>query len=174
MKDKKYFDSKEAEDMNKLTNFNNKVLHLNQLGETPYKHWTDASGYTRDERYFNMELKERNQTLKQDENGNYYIEGTTNKGTTYTASTLYIEQHKLCSMMLDYITEGKEPIYINFLQNGVIVFNLSKLKRRPVTENKKIHSKGYGQMEIGTREGLWLTDAAIYDNNFTLIQRPAA
>ena len=81
-------------------------------------------------------------------------------------------------MMLDYVTLHQEPIYINFLKDGVVVvFNLSKLKRRPFSESKTIKSRGYGKMEIGQREGLYLSDATIYkmDNNNTyqLIKRPA-
>lgn len=73
-------------------------------------------------------------------------------GNTYTASTIYIEQHKVCSMLLDYVALNYEPIYINFLDNCIIVYNLSRLKHRPISEVKKIKSLGYDKMEIGTRE----------------------
>ena len=170
--DKEFFEKSEIDCYTKLVKFNDNVLKLNDLGQTPTKYHTDASGITATSRYFNLELKNRNQTIKQDESSEYYIEGTTSTGKQYTANTIFIEQHKVCSMLLDYITYNQEPIYINFLNNGIVVFNLAKLKTRPETEHKKIHSKGYGKIEIGDREGLSLKDATIYDNNYNLIKRP--
>ena len=171
-KDKDFFNENEKKCWEKLQVFNDNVLHIKDLGRTPTKHWTDASGHTADSRYINMELKNRNQIIYVDDNSNYIASGSTDKGNSYTADSLYIEQHKVCSMMLDWVCLGYEPIYINFLNDCIVVYNLSKLKRRPITEPKKIHSKGYGKMEIGTREGLFLTDATIYDYNYNLIKRP--
>lgn len=172
MKDENFFTESEKKCWEKLKDFNEHVLHIQDLGTTPKKHWTDASGNTADSRYFNMELKNRNQVIYVDDNSEYIASGTTDKGNTYIADNLYIEQHKVCSMLLDWICLGYEPIYINFLENCIVVYNLSRLKRRPIPEPKKIHSKGYGKMEIGTREGLFLTDATIYDYQYNLIKRP--
>lgn len=177
MKNENYFNVTENTDYIKLTVFNEQILHLNQIGQTPHKYHTDASGYTSTSRYFNMELKDRDVELVLTESGDYIIKGTSQYGKPYTANTLFIEQHKISSMMLDYVTLHQEPIYINFLKDGVVVvFNLSKLKRRPFSESKTIKSRGYNKMEIGQREGLYLTDATIYkmDNNNTyqLIKRP--
>lgn len=176
-KNKEFFDEKESNDFNKLTEFNNQVLHLEEFGETPYSHWTDASGYTVDGRYFNIEIKDRNLDLYENEKGEYFVKGTTQFGKEYYADTIYIEQHKVSSMLMDYIGNKYEPIYINFLNDGiVVVYNLSRLKKRPNTERKTIKSKGYNKMEIGAREGLFLSDATIYkmDENkkYTLIKRP--
>lgn len=177
MKNKEYFDEKESNDFIKLTEFNNQVLHLEDFGATPYTHWTDASGYTATCRYFNIEVKDRNQDLFINEQGEYFVKGTSQFGKEYYADNLYIEQHKVSSMMMDYICCGYEPIYINFLNDGVVVvYNLSRLNKRPATENKKIKSKGYNKMEIGTREGLFLSDATIFkkdeNNIYRIIQKP--
>ena len=176
MKDKKYFDTKENTDFIKLTVLNDQILHLNNLGQTPYLHHTDASGYTSTSRYLSMELKDRDVELIE-QNGEYYIQGTSQYGKSYSANTLYIEQHKVSAMLLDYITLGYEPIYINFLKGGyVVVYNLARLRTRPHSEAKTIKSRGYNKMEIGQREGLYLTDATIYkmdeNNQYRLIKRP--
>lgn len=170
---KEYFNETEKTDYELLEEFNNNTLHLSQLGQTPTKHHTDASGYTATSRYFNLELKQRNQEIRINENGEFYIKGYKDDGTEYNCDGVYIEQHKVCSMLLDWICYGYEPIYINFLKNGIVVYNLSKLKKRPEPQRRKIQSRGYGKMEIGTRENLYLTDATIYDNNFRLIKKPS-
>lgn len=169
---KEYFNTTEKTDFEELMLFNEQILNLNQLGKTPEKHWTDASGYTTTNRYLNMELKERNQELRVNEKGDYYIHGWKDNGSEYDCYGEYIEQHKVCDMLLDYVVYGYEPIYINFLNNAIIVYNLSRLKHRPVPMKQKIHSRGYGKMEIGTREDLSLKDATIYDINYKLLKLP--
>lgn len=161
---KEYFNSTETEGWNKLVELNNEILHLNDLGRTPSKYHTDASGVTCTSRCFNIELKDRNLTIINN-NGEYSISGVSQYNKPYTATTIYIEQHKVCDILLDYVVYGYDPIYINFVSNGVIIFNLSNLSVRPIKENKKIKSKGYEKIEIGTREGLDLKDATIYMKN---------
>lgn len=68
-----YFKKVENDDYQKLIHFNEEALNLRQLGETPVKHHTDASGYTSTSRYFNIELKDRNQELRINDKGEYYI-----------------------------------------------------------------------------------------------------
>ena len=98
--------------------------------------------------------------------------GYKDDGKEYDCYGEYIEQHKVCSMLLDYVVYGYEPIYINFLRNGIVVYNLARLKHRPVQTHQKIRSKGYGKMEIGTREDLSLKDATIYDTNYKIVKMP--
>jgi hypothetical protein len=66
-------------------------------------------------------------------------------------------------MLLDNIN-GLEPLYINFLDDGtVIIFNLNKLKKRPVKSGTmNIKSKGYKKFEVAKRQFLYISDAAIY------------
>lgn len=175
-KNKEYFASKEDEDFAKLTEFNEQIMHLSNLGRTPYLHYTDASGYTKNNTYINIEHKDRDCELIE-ENGEYKIKGISQNGTPYTATTLYIEQHKVCDMMLDWVSLDYVPVYINYLKDGVvIVHKLNRLKKRPYVERKKIKSRGYDKMEIGYREGLYLTDATIYkkdeNNQYQMINKP--
>lgn len=69
--------------------------------------------------------------------------------------------------------EGLTPLYINFLQDGyIIIFNLANLKKRPEkSTTKNIKSKGYNKFEMAKRQGLYLSDAAIYNKDFKLIKR---
>lgn len=128
-------------------------------------------GHTADSRYFNMELKNRQQRLMVDFNNDFVILGNKD-GKQYTCNTLYIEPHKVADMLLDYICLGLEPIYINFLDEHIIVFNLAKLKYRPEKEYGEFYSRGYRKKEKGYRELLRLEDATIYDYNYNIIKRP--
>ena len=171
MKNQNYALEKEKNDYLLLEGFND-YLNLKELGRCPDKHTTDASGYTSDGRYANIELKQRTQTITD----NLVISGLTTDGKTYTADTIYIEAHKCGDMLLDYVCEDKIPLYINFLNDGyVILFNLSKLKHRPSKIGKKIYSKLYNGFELAKREELRIEDAWIYrfkNNTYELIQKP--
>lgn len=160
-----YAFKKEDEDYILLKDFN-KVLKLSDLGQTPKYSTSDASG-TSLNRYINIELKRRNQTLTKD----FKI-----SGETYTADTVYLESHKAGDMLLDFVCEDKIPLYINFLNDGyVLLFNLSKLKHRPKKVCKKIYSKLYQGFELAKREELLVSDAWIYqriNNKYKLIQKP--
>lgn len=166
--DKKYFEENEEEDLKKLIDFNEKAHIFYSITPSKVKHHTDASGYTAD-RYFNIELKNRNQILLSDGR----ISGCSQTGKEYIDETIFIEDHKLSDMLLDWLTMGLEPLYFNFLANGwVMIYNLSKLTIRPKKYlNMKINSKGYKSMEFGNRQGLYIKDAAIYDSNYNLIKK---
>lgn len=171
MKNTNYTLKQEENDYILLEGFNS-YLNLKELGRCPEKHTTDASGYTTDGRYINIELKQRKQTIT----NNLTISGLTTEGKVYTASTIYIEAHKIGDMLLDYVCEDKIPLYINFLEDGyVILFNLTKLKQRPNKVAKRIYSKLYQGFELAKREELRIEDAWIYqlkNNNYELIHKP--
>ena len=151
-----YAFKKEDEDYILLKDFN-KVLKLTELGKCPEKYTTDASGYTTDGRYLNIELKSRDIDIN-------------------TFSSLFIEAHKAGDMLLDYVCEDKIPLYINFLNNGyVVLYNLSRLKHRPKKVFKKAYSKLYEGFELSKREELLVSDAWIYqkiNNEYKLIHKP--
>ena len=166
-KDKEYFENNEEQDLKKLIEFNEKAHIFEHIKESEIKHYSDATGYSAD-RIFNIELKNRNQVLLT----NGKISGCTQGGKSYIDDDLFIEDHKAADLLMDYIAYGLEPLYINFLNNCVLIFNLSKLSIRPKKHlNLKINSKGYRTMEFGNRQGLYLKDAAIYDSNYNLIKR---
>lgn len=169
---KEFAKENEKSDFELLTQFND-YLKLVELGQCPEKWHSDASGYTRDGRYINIELKQRNQVLLK----NLTISGCTKEGKSYTGRTIYAEAHKCGDMLLDYCCEQKEPLYINFLLNDVvIVFNLAKLRYRPTKVSKRIYSSLYEGFELAKREELLLEDAFIYkkdeNNEYKLIHRP--
>jgi len=129
------FEISEEKCWEQLEEFNEEYHLFNEIKRTPVKYHTDGTGYTINKlgeiRYFNIELKSRNQILL--DSG--VISGTTEKGG-YTGDTIMIESHKVADMLLDNIN-GLEPLYINFLDDGtVIIFNLSKLKTCQVRNNE--------------------------------------
>lgn len=176
MKNTDFAKNEEKRDYELMVDFNS-ILGLRELGRTPEKHTTDASGYTTDGRYLNIELKSRNMRLL---NGGTKVLGTSTSkdGRTYhyTADTLYIEAHKAGDMYLDYQIKDEIPMYINFLEDDVVVvFNLTRLKKRPKTIIKKIWSELYQAFELAKRELLSLDDAWIYqkiNNEYRLIKKP--
>ena len=153
---KEYGKTNENLDYEMLQNFNT-VLKLKDLGRTPELYHTDASGYSNSNKYINIELKRRNVNIN-------------------TYKTLYIEAHKAGDLLLDFVIEGKIPLYINFLQDGhVVVFNLAELKHRPEKIAKRIESKLYEGFELAKREELLIEDAWIYkleNNQYKLIHKP--
>lgn len=166
-KNKEYFDTNEEQDLKRLIEFNEHVHIFEHIKPTEIKHYSDATGYSAD-RLFNIELKNRNQVLL----NNGKISGCTQNGKGYIDDDLFIEDHKIADLLVDYIAQGLEPLYINFLENAIVIFNLSKLTVRPKKHlNLKINSKGYRTMEFGNRQGLYIIDAAIYDLNYNLIKR---
>lgn len=163
-----YFEENEKNDLKKLFELNEKAHIFSSITPSKEKHYTDATGFTAD-RLFNIELKNRNQILLRDGR----ISGCSQSGKDYIDETIFIEDHKLSDMLLDWLCNGLEPLYINFLSNGwIIIYNLSKLTVRPKKYlNMKINSKGYRSMEFGNRQGLYLIDAAVYDDKYNLIKR---
>ena len=152
---KEYGKTNENLDFEMLEHFNS-LLKLKDLGRCPEMYHTDASGYSNN-KYINIELKRRSVNLN-------------------TYKTLYIEAHKAGDLLLDYVIEGKIPLYINFLQDGhVVVFNLAELKHRPEKIAKRIESKLYEGFELAKREELLIEDAWIYkleNNQYKLIHKP--
>ena len=171
-KNELFFSKTEKADWELLQAFNEHTHIFDELQQTEDKYHTDGTGYTTtgigEARYWNIELKNRNLILLED----WRISGCTDKGKEFVDDTLFIESHKVADMVLDTIN-GVEPIYVNFLANGyTAIFNLSKLTMRPKkTATMNIKSKGYNKFEVSKRQGLYLKDAAIWDNNYRLIKR---
>lgn len=171
-KNEEFANKQELTDFEKYEDFN-QYLKLVELGKCPKGFYVDASGVTRDGRYINAELKDRNQVLMPDL---LTISGVTKDGKTYTANTVYSEQHKIGDMLLDWVCLGREPLYVNFLNDDVIVlFNICKLKIRPNIVKKRIWSELYQGFEIAEREELDTRDAWIYkkiNNEWKMIRKP--
>lgn len=161
---------KEDEGWEKLESFNT-LLQLRELGRTPRNYPNgDASGYTSVGDYVNIEIKVRDFNY---EDG--ILSGETSEGKTYTADTLFIETHKCGDMLLDYVVEGKIPLYVNFIGDYAFVYNLSRLKKRPKQVTKKIWSKLYQGFELSKRQELPISEAYIYkliENKWFMIKKP--
>lgn len=171
MSNEKFFSENESNDWELLLDLNEKTHIFDELTPSIRKHHTDGTGYTITKlgttKEWNIELKSRNLILT--DNGK--ISGCTDKGA-FIDDTIFIESHKAADMFFDQI-EGLIPLYVNFLADGsTVIYNLSNLKKRPVkTGTMNIRSKGYNKFEIAKRQGLFLSDAAIFDKDGNLIKR---
>lgn len=141
----------EEDDFKLLTMFNSK-LKLRELGRTPEKYPTDASGYTMDGRYVELELKKRNINVN-------------------TFNTIIIEPYKL-----QYAQEHTNSIqlYVNFTNDDhIIVFNLKHIKQPNKTEYN-IPSKLYERTKKSFRYELPIEIAWIYkkqNNQYECIKK---
>lgn len=166
----KYFDQSEDKCFELLTNFNQKTNLFNKIERQEMKSAIDVMATGKNEKECAIELKFRENYDLISEDNNYYIQN--NKG--FKDAKLFIENHKLCALLLDYIYLSKSPLYINFYRNGMTtIHNVAKLKQKPeITQEMNIKSKGYGKMEIAKRYLLPLSDCHIYDNNSKLVHKP--
>lgn len=152
------FNSQEDHDYQRLLDLNSSKHWFKHLDRLPPKSHADASGTTTDGRKVIIELKSRNMTITDD---NSHLIANTRDGGQCVVETVYIEGHKIASLLLDQLDDFV-PLYINFLNNGIVIFNLSKLKKRPREEvMRNVYSKGYMNWEEAKRQGLWIEDGAI-------------
>lgn len=163
MKNTKFFDAAELVCIGLFEKFNEEVLHLSNTGATPQYFDFDASG-TSQSRTFAIELKRRFLSLTDDmsqmldqKNGNLYQD-------------LMIEDHKVSELLVHSITGSCVPLYINFLENAVLVYNLQRITTARRTRTK-VKSNGYQSFELGTRYYLSLDDCWIYREN-KLVKSP--
>lgn len=157
-KDNAYFEEQERICHEKFTEWQDKTNFFDNTERMKKYHWSDESGTTNNTD-FNIELKNRDQILCQSGR----VSGTSKNGGVYKEDTLIIEAHKVADLLYDWIENGIEPLYMNFLENDVtIVFNLRKLKHPKKKRYDTIQSKGYGSKEADYRFHLPLKDAAIY------------
>lgn len=89
--------------------------------------------------------------------------------------TLFIEDYKFASLMLEYIINKREPLYVNILHDAIVIFNLNKLKHKPNFKIYNIKSEGYEVNQLQERRyQLSFDDAVIYkkeNNTYKLIQK---
>lgn len=151
MSNNRYFNQNEATDYQKLLAFNDAVGIFQELIPIDgCKHY-DASGVTIDGRTARIELKTRNNNIRQ-------YDG------------LFIEDHKVSNLHFDYLAFGDEPIYLNFCNDGIALFNLEQICIRPKINISRTKSNGYECYEYNSRNDLSPDDATVYDNNYNLIQ----
>jgi hypothetical protein len=171
MLDKKYFDDSENRCWELFQRFNDEKLHLSEVGRTEYCYDFDASGVTSLNEKVGIELKKRNLVLLSGDSS-LSVSGESRNGT-FRTDTIYLEEVKMAELAVAHWSQGFIPLYVNFLSNAVVVFNLLKM-RHIGDERTKVHSHGYQSFEIAKRFTLPLSEAWIYnnDNIYTLIHKP--
>lgn len=138
-----YFKTNEKTDLQLLYEFNEEHKFFDSITQTKEKEQFDAIAWHKT-RTFAIELKHR------------FIPISRYK-------TLFIEDYKLAALMLEYIINKREPLYINFLHDAIVIFNLNKLSIKPKMTIKDIKSEGYEHIQKQERRfELNLKDAVIY------------
>ena len=144
---KDYFETNEKNDLQLLYEFNYNTKLFQSIKPTEEKSQIDAIGKHKN-REFAIELKHRFINL-----GKY--------------KSIMIEDYKFSGLMLEYIINHREPLYVNFLADGtVVIFNLNKLSTMPKMRITDIKSEGYDKMQCQERRYLLdIKDAVIYKDN---------
>ena len=149
---KEYFDMNEKQDLQQLYEFNT-VKHLfDSIKPSEEKAQIDATAKHKN-REFAVEIKHRLTPVSR-------------------YKTIMIEDYKYLELMLAYQFSGLEPLYINFLNDAVVIFNLNKLKSKPKLKILDIESKGYDKTQkLERRYYLDINDAVIYDWKWKTMQQ---
>ena len=123
---KTYFQTNETNDLQLLYELNEHEHWFDSIHPTKEKSQIDAIAKHKNRR-FGIELKRRYVQLK-------------------TYKTIMIEPYKYLELIFEYIFNGLEPLYINFLHDAVVIFNLNKIKHKPNFTVHNIKSQGYEVM----------------------------
>ena len=150
--DRGYFAHNEANDMLLLRKLSTDVGLFSTVGECEKYACADASGVTKDGKIAIVELKNR-----------------------------YNEIQDFGDILLEHITKGHIPLYINFFTVGGVTKHAAVWNLLNVTDFKyyariRIHSNGYQSDENRERFGLLYQDAWIYEitednKKFKLLKR---
>ena len=158
--DRGYFDDNETQDMLLLRKLSTDVGMSTTVGECEKYACADASGITKDGRIAIVELKNRYNEIQD-------------------FGDIFIESKKVAYLLLQHITKGHIPLYINFFTvDGVTkhaaVWNLLNVTDFKYYARIRTHSSGYQSYEHRERFGLLYSDAWIYeireDNKFKLLK----
>ena len=159
--DRGYFDDNETQDMLLLRKLSTDVGMFSTVGECEKYACADASGITKDGRIAIVELKNRYNEIQD-------------------FGDIFIESKKVAYLLLQNITKGHIPLYINFftvdgITKHAAVWNLLNVTDFKYYSRIRTHSKGYQSDEHRERFGLLYSDAWIYevrdDNKFKLLKR---
>ena len=159
--DRVYFDDNETQDMLLLRKLSTDVGMFTTVGECEKYACTDASGITKDGKIAIVELKNRYNEIQD-------------------FGDIFIESKKVAYLLLEHITKGHIPLYINFftvdgITKHAAVWNLLNVTDFKYYSRIRTHSRGYESDEHRERFGLLYSDAWIYeireDNKFKLLKR---
>ena len=159
--DRGYFDDNETQDMLLLRKLSTDVGMFTKVGECEKYACADASGITKEGKIAIVELKNRYNEIQD-------------------FGDIFIESKKVAYLLLEHITNGHIPLYINFftvdgITKHAAVWNLLNVTDFKYYSRIRTHSRGYQSDEHRERFGLLYRDAWIYeirdDNKFKLLKR---
>ena len=159
--DRVYFDENETQDMLLFRKLSTDVGMFSKVGECEKYACADASGITKDGKVAIVELKNRYNEIQD-------------------FGDIFIESKKVAYLLLENITKGHIPLYINFftvdgITKHAAVWNLLNVTDFKYYSRIRTHSRGYQSDEHRERFGLLYSDAWIYeireDNRFKLLKR---
>ena len=141
-----YFKDNEKQDLQLLYEFNYQTKLFKWVMPTEPKSQIDAIAM-KNNRNFAIEIKHRMIPV------NKY-------------KSIMIEDYKYLELMMEKQFNNREPLYINFLHDAVVIFNLSKLSAKPKMRIMNIKSEGYDKVQYQERRYMLdLSDAVIYKDN---------
>lgn len=159
--DRNFFEENEKQDMLLLRKLSTDVGLFSNVGECEKYACVDASGITKDGKVAIVELKNRYNEIQE-------------------FGDIFIESKKVAYLLLQNITKGHIPLYINFftvdgITKHAAVWNLLNVTDFKYYSRIRTHSRGYQSDEHLERFGLLYRDAWIYeireDNKFKLLKR---
>lgn len=149
MIDNNYFDSMEVKDYKKLCDFNKQVNWFKTISSTQKYNPTDSECIDKKGRKVHIELKTREgELLDYKRFGDVLVEPK--KLNTFT------------NIMESGYTLDERCLYMNFVDDGIIIFNFNDLDNVRVIPNHRHYNKGKQQYEFETRFALPINKAIIY------------
>jgi hypothetical protein len=149
-----YFDAQESRCKKLLREFNDNLHWFKGITATTRLSETDFKCTDRKNRLAHVETKERKGTIQQFQDyGDILIE--TGK------------IHAFARIMESGFSNNEQTLYINFVDDGVIILNINNISSMNFYPNHKQRNYGKGYTEHEHRFGLKMQDAIIYkkDNN---------
>lgn len=141
-----YFETNERQDLQLLYQFNYDNKLFTWVMPTAEKSQIDAIAM-KNNRTFAIEIKHRLIPVSKYQH-------------------LMIEDYKYLELMMEKQFNGREPLYINFLHDAVVIYNLDKLSTKPKLRIMNIKSEGYEVIQHQERRYMLdLSDACIYKDN---------
>ena len=141
-----YFETNEKQDLQLLYEFNYETKLFKWIMPTEPKSQIDAIAM-KNSRTFAIEIKHRLIPVDR-------------------YKSIMIEDYKYLELMMEKQFNNREPLYINFLHDAVVIFNLNKLKEKPKMRVMNIKSEGYDKVQYQERRYMLdLSDAVIFKDN---------
>lgn len=146
-----FYDSMEKTDYNKLCEFNNQVNWFKNDTVKPTQRFgkTDATAIDKKNRKVHIELKTREgELLDYKRFGDVLVEPR--KLNTFT------------DILESGYTLDERCLYMNFVDDGIIIFNFNDIDTIRVIPNHRHYNKGKQEFEYETRFALPINKAIIY------------